>query len=249
VPTTMQARALLAKWFVRVLNSDGPPWCVLARSLLSRHLATARRTLSDLLAGNVSRWRLKGVPTFWHSLLKTWDVLDGGARTNIVVLPNAYLATSALLVLVRTDDNRPVKTSNSYARFTNTSPVCPRCQQATESVEHALVECQEVYAFWSRLYQVLKFSQYSRSDTRSILSLYIARNRRGQLNVKACSLTLVCRLWVIHRARLCRHFSQTHSSSALMLLAEWRWLVRDILLAKRRTIMRRDVSMVQLNNA
>jgi hypothetical protein len=33
------------------------------------------------------------------------------------------------------------KTAKSYARFTNTSPVCPRCHQVTESVEHALIEC------------------------------------------------------------------------------------------------------------
>jgi hypothetical protein len=139
------------------------------------------------------------------------------------------------------------KTAKSYARFTNTSPVCPRCQQATESVEHALVECREVYAFWLRLYQVLSFPQYSRPDTRSILSLYIARNRRGQLNVKACSLALACGLWVIHRARLRRHFSQTHSST-LMLLSEWRWMVRDILIAKRRTAMERN-TLLQFNSA
>jgi hypothetical protein len=71
------------------------------------------------------------------------------------------------------------KTAKSYTRFTNTSPVCPRCLQATESVKHALAECQEVYVFWSRLYQVLKFPQYSRPDTCSILSLDIARNLRG----------------------------------------------------------------------
>jgi hypothetical protein len=54
MPTNIQARALLAKWFVRVLNLDGLLWYVLEYSLLFRHLATARRTLSDLLAGNVS---------------------------------------------------------------------------------------------------------------------------------------------------------------------------------------------------
>jgi hypothetical protein len=139
------------------------------------------------------------------------------------------------------------KRAMSYARFTNTSPACPRCQQATESVEHALVECQEVYAFWSRFYQVLKFPQYSRPDTRLILSLYIAMSRQGQLNVKACLLAIACGLWVIHRARLHSHFSQTHSS-ALMLLSEWRWMVRDILIAKQRTAMEHNISL-QFNSA
>jgi hypothetical protein len=92
-------------------------------------------------------------------------------------------------------------------------------------VEHALVEYQEVYVFWSRLYQVLEFSQYSRPDTRSILLLHIARNRRSQLNVKAYSLAIACGLWVIHRSRLCSHFSQTHPPSILTLLSEWKWMV------------------------
>jgi hypothetical protein len=103
------------------------------------------------------------------------------------------------------------KTAKSYTEFTNTSSVCPHCQQATESAEHTLVECQEVYTFWSRLYQMFRFSQYSRPDTRSILPLYIAKD---------CLLALACGLWVIHYTRLCCHFSQTCSLSALMFLIE-----------------------------
>jgi hypothetical protein len=45
------------------------------------------------------------VSIFWRSLLKTWDALDGGTRTNIVVPLNAGLAASASLVFDRTDDN------------------------------------------------------------------------------------------------------------------------------------------------
>jgi hypothetical protein len=117
MPTTMQARALLAKWFACVLNPDEPPWCALARSLLSRHLATARCTLSDLLAGNVSSRQLKGEPTLWHNLLKTWDVLDDGALTNIVVPPNVDLAISASLVFVHTDDDRQGEASKSWNKI------------------------------------------------------------------------------------------------------------------------------------
>jgi hypothetical protein len=138
------------------------------------------------------------------------------------------------------------KTADGHARFTNTSPVCPRCQQTTESVEHALVECREVYVYWSRFYQVISSPQYSQPNTCSILSLHIARNQRGQLNVKACSLALACGLWVIHRARLRRHFSQTYTST-LMLLSEWKWMMRDILIAKRRTAMERN-TLLQFNS-
>jgi hypothetical protein len=114
------------------------------------------------------------------------------------------------------------KTTKGYSRFTNMSPVCSPCQQATESVEHALVEYQEVYTFWPRHYQVLRFLQYSRTDTHPILSLYIARSQRGQLNVKTCSLAIACGLWVIRRARLHHHLSQTRSLSTLTLLSEWK---------------------------
>jgi hypothetical protein len=49
-----------------------------------------------------------------------------------------------------------------------------------------------------------KFPQYNRPDTHSIL--YIVRNRRGQLNIKACSLAIACGLRVIHRTRLRCYF-------------------------------------------
>jgi hypothetical protein len=86
-----------------------------------------------------------------------------------------------------------------------------------------------------------------RPDTRSILSLHIVRNQRRQLNVKACSLALASGLWVIHRARLRRHFFQTHSST-LMLLSEWKWMVRDVLIAKRRIAMECN-TLLQFNSA
>ena len=135
------------------------------------------------------------------------------------------------------------KTAESYARFTNTSPLCPRCNQVSESVVHALVECQEVDAFWSSLYRVLRLPHVSRPDTYAILTLHLAKEQRGQLNVNSCSLAIACGLWVVHRARIRRHFSQTQSSSsAQMLLAEWQWMVRDILIAKQRTAMERNTS-------
>jgi hypothetical protein len=54
-----QALTLQVKWFARVLNPDGPPWCSLARALLERHLSATRKVSSDLLARSVSQWRLK----------------------------------------------------------------------------------------------------------------------------------------------------------------------------------------------
>jgi hypothetical protein len=112
----------------------------------------------------------------------------------------------------------------------NTSPVCPHCQQVTESVERALVEYKEVYAFWSRFYQVFKFPQYSRSDMHSILSLYIARNQRRQLSVKACSHPdgpLWCSL---ARALLERHLSTTRKvPSDLLAGSVSQWHLKDAL--------------------
>jgi hypothetical protein len=64
MPITIKARALPVKWFVRMLNLDESLWCVLACSLLFFYLATAGRTHSNMLAGNVSGWQLKELPTF-----------------------------------------------------------------------------------------------------------------------------------------------------------------------------------------
>ena len=107
---------LLAKWFARVLNPEGPPWCALARSLLTRQLATTRRTLSDLLAGDVSPWQLRGVSRFWYRLLRAWDALDGGADTQAEVPHNIALATSASLVFVQQESGRPIKASRTWQR-------------------------------------------------------------------------------------------------------------------------------------
>jgi hypothetical protein len=48
------------------------------------------------------------------------------------------------------------------------------------------------------------------------------------LCVKACSLVIAYGLWVIHCARLCRYFSQAHSSSTLMRLTERKRMVWHI---------------------
>jgi hypothetical protein len=53
------ALVLQVKWFVRVLNLDGPLWCCLIHALLERHLFAIRRVPSDLLAGSVSDGTLR----------------------------------------------------------------------------------------------------------------------------------------------------------------------------------------------
>jgi hypothetical protein len=68
------------------------------------------------------------------------------------------------------------KTVKSYARFINMSPICPRCQQAAESMEHALVECQEVYASWSRPCQV--FTAQLTQHTFYLIIIYYQESTR-----------------------------------------------------------------------
>jgi hypothetical protein len=130
------------------------------------------------------------------------------------------------------------RTAVSYARFTNASPQCPRCNQAAETVIHALVECQEVSAFWSALFRRLGLSQMERPEATAILSLYVSRAQRGQRSANSCVLAVACGLWVVHRARVRRHFSQTHTPYHA-LMAEWRALAREILLAKKCTAVER----------
>jgi hypothetical protein len=111
-----QAKALLGKWFVRVLNPDGPPWCRLARALLTRHLAAAGRVPSDLLAGSDWHRHRKEMAPLWRSLLSAWDGMKGGLINSGRLSSSMGLALSALPVSTRTVDGKPYKAIDALRR-------------------------------------------------------------------------------------------------------------------------------------
>jgi hypothetical protein len=111
-----QALALQAKWFARVLNPDGPPWCSLARAPLERHLSATRKVPSDLLAGSVSRWHLKDASPLWRNLLRAWDALRGSMHPTIRPPLGVAMAVSASMVFRRSEDDRPCLATQAWWR-------------------------------------------------------------------------------------------------------------------------------------
>jgi hypothetical protein len=87
---------------------------------------------------------------------------------------------------------------------------------------------------------------YSRPDTRSALSLYVARNQRKQLNAK--TLLISYSLWIVGdtpRSTLSIFLPNTLINTDAPLRIE---MGGDILIAKRRTAMERNI-LLQFNNA
>jgi hypothetical protein len=126
-----QAKALLGKWIVRVLNPDGPPWCRLARALLTRHLAAAGRVPSDLLAGSDWHRYRKEMAPLWRSLLSAWDGMKGGMINSGRLSSSVGLALSASLVFIRTEDGKPCKTTDAWRRagINHAHDIIHRCAQ------------------------------------------------------------------------------------------------------------------------
>jgi hypothetical protein len=62
----------------------------------------------------------------------------------------------------------------------------------------------------------------------------MARHQRSRVQ----ALALACGLWVVHRARIRRIYTETFAT-VHALLAEWKSMVREIVDAKRRTAMER----------
>jgi hypothetical protein len=64
-------------------------------------------------------------------------------------------------------------TAQKLAVFTNMSPVRANCNNAPETVAHALVECRPVNASWNRVYGVMSIRISQRLVTTSILTLQV----------------------------------------------------------------------------
>jgi hypothetical protein len=71
-------------------------------------------------------------------------------------------------------------------------------------------------------------------DVDAILQLRLPTNMHTHRSTKPVLLALACGLWVIHRARIRRIYTDA-SSSVHSLTAEWRSMIKEIVNAKRRT--------------
>jgi hypothetical protein len=118
------------------------------------------------------------------------------------------------------------------------SPVCANCNEAPESVAHALVECQPVNTFWNRVQYVMLIRSGQHLDTTSMLTLQMKQGPRWRRLSNEMALVIACGLWIVHRARIRRIYNNT-VVTVESLWAEWRALLREIVFAKRRTAIER----------
>jgi hypothetical protein len=134
-----QTKTLLGKWFVWVLNPDGPPWCRLARALLTKHLAATGRVPSDLLAGSDWYRYQKEMASLWRSLLSAWDGMQGGMINCGKLSSSVGLALSASLVFIRTEDGKLCKTTDAWRRadINHTHDIIHRCAQGQQSYQRS----------------------------------------------------------------------------------------------------------------
>jgi hypothetical protein len=77
-----------------------------------------------------------------------------------------------------------------------------------------------------------------RLDTTSMLTLQMKQGLRWRRLSNEMALATACGLWVVHRARIRRIYNNTVVIIE-SLWAEWRALLREIVLAKRRTAIER----------
>jgi hypothetical protein len=120
------------------------------------------------------------------------------------------------------------------AVFTSVSPVCPQCGQHTETMIHALIDCQSVRPFWVNVLSFISGQVDPMPDADAILQLRLLTDTHTHRSTKPVLLALACGLWVVHRARIRRIYTDA-SPSVHSLTAEWRSMIKEVVNAKQRT--------------
>jgi hypothetical protein len=96
LPIELQSQCLLAKWFGRVLNPEGPPWCTLARELLQQQLAKVNLPSHALLTQSFRPANTRRLPEIWRARLVAWTKLGGGLTPDVRELPTAGMLAMPL---------------------------------------------------------------------------------------------------------------------------------------------------------
>jgi hypothetical protein len=125
-------------------------------------------------------------------------------------------------------------TATKLATFTSVSLVCPQCGQHTERMVCALIDCQSVRLFWANMLSFISDQVDPIPDVDAILQFRLLTNLHTRRSTKPVLLALACGLWVVHRARIHRIYTDA-SPSVHSLTAEWHSMVKEIVNAKRRT--------------
>jgi hypothetical protein len=125
-------------------------------------------------------------------------------------------------------------TAAKLATFTSVSPVCPQCGQHTETMIHALIDCQSVRPFWVNVLSFISGQVDPMPDVDAILQFCLSTDIHTHRSTKPVLLALACGLRIVHRAHI-RRIRTDASPSVHSLTAEWRSMVKEIVNAKRRT--------------
>jgi hypothetical protein len=120
------------------------------------------------------------------------------------------------------------------AAFTSVSPVCPQYSQHTETMIHALIDCQSVRPFWVNVFSFISGQVNPIPDVDAILQLCLPTDMYTHRSTKPVLLALACGLWVVHRACIRRIYTDA-LPSAHSLTTEWRSMIKEIVNAKRQT--------------
>jgi hypothetical protein len=120
------------------------------------------------------------------------------------------------------------------AAFTSVSPVCPQYSQHTETMIHALIDCQSVRPFWVNVLSFISGQVDPMPDVDAILQLRLPTNMHTHRSTKPVLSALTCGLWVVYHACIRRIYTDA-SPLVHSLTAEWRSMIKGIVNAKRRT--------------
>jgi hypothetical protein len=131
--------------------------------------------------------------------------------------------------LLWTIDANAYWTAAKLATFTSVSPVCPQYGQHTETMAHALIDCQSVRPFWANVLSFISGQVDPMPDADAILQPRLPTDMHTHRSTKPVLLALACDLWVVHRTRIRRIYTDA-SSSVHFLTAEWRSMIKVIVI-------------------
>jgi hypothetical protein len=128
-------------------------------------------------------------------------------------------------------------TVQKLATFTNMSPVCANCNEAPETVTHALAECRLVNTFWNRAHSAISIRFGQCLDTTFMPTLQMKQWPNWCRLLNEIALVTAQGLWTVHRARIHRIYNTAIATESLW--AEWSASSREIVLVKHHTTIER----------
>jgi hypothetical protein len=125
-------------------------------------------------------------------------------------------------------------TAAKLAAFTSVSPIRPQCGQHTETMIHALIDCQSVGLPLIHVLSSISGQASLVPDAGVVLQLRLLTNMHIRRSTKPVLLVLACGLWVVHHARILRIYTDA-SLLVHSLTAVCRSMIKEIVNTKQQT--------------